>query len=174
MDGRSFSGTYSLPADIRDYLMCVEYLDVYNIEELIDLSEKSHKNSAWQDYHFDRDILRKNLEKMIGKTNYFTCMYRSEGKIIGYYFASLGTFLFSSVLLGMENGIYIEPEHRGARVAVTMHKEFIAWCDKMGVEPLVEVYFGESDRNAKVYQFFTKVGMIECGKVFRGGKNGLR
>jgi L-amino acid N-acyltransferase YncA len=173
MAGRSLAGTPDIPANIGDCIMTLEFLSLSNLTEALDFAELSHKDSAWQDYPFERGTLASNLEKMIGRDNYFTCIYRKEDKIVGYFFASLGSFLFSSVLLGMENGIYIEPEHRGGRVALTMYNAFVAWCVKLGVEPFVEIYFGENDSNQRVYQFFHKVGMIECGKVFRGGKHGL-
>lgn len=154
--------------------MPVEYLSFANIEEGVLFAEKSHVYSAWKDYPFDRDVLRANLIKMINNPSYFTCIYRKNGQIIGYWFATLGSFLFSDVLLGMENGIYIEKEHRGGMVAYSMYQEFIRWCETMKVEPFVEIYFGKDEDNEKVYNFFRKAGMIECGRVFRGGKNGLR
>lgn len=154
--------------------MSIEFLNETNLEEALDFAEKSHKDSAWQDYTFERPVLEQNLRKMIGNNNYFTCIYRADEKIVGYWFATLGSFLFSSVLLGMENGIYIEPAHRGGRIALIMYTEFVEWCVRKNVEPFVEIYFGENDSNQRVYQFFRSVGMIECGKVFRGGKNGLR
>lgn len=154
--------------------MGIEYLSEKNIEELLALVEISHPDSAWKDYPFKRDTLQKNIVKMIDKSNYFTCLYRKNESLVGYWFASVGSFLFSDKLLGMENGIYIKREHRGGRAAFLMYKEFIAWCDRLDVEPFVEIYFGTEVENTKTYSFFRRVGMVECGKVFRGGRHGLR
>lgn len=173
MDGRSFAGAHHFSPDIR-YNMTIEFLSLHNLSESLDFAEKSHLDSAWADYSFDRDELCKNLEQMIGKDQYFTCIYRKEGEIIGYFFASLGKFLFSKRLIGMENGIYIDQKHRGGRVAYLMYNEYLKWCGRLDVEPLVEIYFGSDDNNEKVYEFFLRSGMIECGRVFRGGSNGLR
>lgn len=154
--------------------MPIEFLSQENIEEMLTLSEVSQKDSAWKDYVFDREVLKKNLQKMIGDDHYFTCIYRKNEKIIGFFFATLGTFLFSNVLLGMENGIYIDREHRGGRVAFSMYRKFIDWCASHNAEPLIEIYFGSNDDNEKTYGFFRKIGMIECGRVFRGGIDGVR
>jgi GNAT superfamily N-acetyltransferase len=152
----------------------LEFLHGGIIEEALDFAERSHADSAWQDYVFERETLKKNLQQMEGNPSCFNCIYRKDGAIVGYFFAMLGTFLFSSKFLGMENGIYILPEHRGGRVALLMYNEFLAWCKKNDAEPFVEIYFGENDSNARVYRFFRKVGMTECGVVFRGGRNGMR
>lgn len=154
--------------------MGIEFLTHEKIDEACDFAEISHADSAWKDYPFERHVLGVNLARMVGNHNYFTCIYRKNGKIVGYFFATLGAFLFSSKMLGMENGIYIAPEHRGGRVALLMYNEFLGWCEQMKVEPMIEIYFGSDAGNSKVYEFFTKVGMIECGRVFRGGINGLR
>lgn len=152
----------------------LEYLTLDILEEALDFAALSHKDSAWGDYEFDREFLRRNLQKMIDSDTHFTCVYRKDGAIVGYFFATLGKFLFSDTLLGMENGIYIAKEHRGGKVAFKMFAAFLEWCLKMNAEPLVEIYFGEDSENEKTYQFFRKAGMIECGKVFRGGRDGLR
>lgn len=149
----------------------IEFLTEEILEEALDFAEKSHQYSAWKDYIFNRDVLRSNLKEMIGKSKYFTCIYRKDGKIIGYFFATLGQFLFSDVLLGMENGIFIEPEHRGGLIAIRMWKEFFNWCQRHNAEPFVDIYFGNDTENEKVYSFFRKLGMIECGRAFRGGRN---
>lgn len=154
--------------------MTIEYLDAGNLEEALDFAEKSHKDSAWQDYQFKREILRKNLLEMIGNPQYFTCLYRKDSTLVGYWFATLSSFLFSDVLLGMENGIYITPEHRGGKVAFSMWLAFKEWCDKNNAEPLAEIQFGDNESNQAAYTFFSRIGMIECGKIFRGGRHGLR
>lgn len=150
--------------------MPIEFLSAASLEEQLDISYVSYKDSAWQDYPFEREVLKKSLEPMIGKPEYFTCMYRKNGKIIGYFFATLGSFLWSSKLMGMENGVYIEKQHRGGIIAYSMYQEFIKWCKAMKVEPFVEIYFGKDEDNKKVYSFFIKAGMAECGRVLRGGK----
>lgn len=154
--------------------MPIEFLREETIDEMIELFRKGSEDSAWADYVFDADILRINLENMIGKDSKFACMYRKEGKIVGGFVASIGTLLFSAKPVGMENGIYVEPEHRGGRVALLLYNEFIKWCEKMKAEPLVEIYFSDESGNQKTYAFFRKVGMRECGRIFRGGKDGLR
>lgn len=152
----------------------LEYLSHEIMEETLDLAEKSHEDSAWKEHKFSRDVLRKNLERMVGNENYFTCVYRKNSQIIGYWFGYLGKFDFSDVTLGMESGIYIAKEHRGGRVAYKMGMAFLQWCKSKNVEPLVDIYFGSDENNEKTYQFFRKLGMIECGRSFRGGSLGLR
>lgn len=150
--------------------MGIEYLSEYNLEEALAFAERSHADSAWKDYPFKREVLRRNLVKMIARANYFTCLYRKDGELVGYWFAALQSFLFSDKLVGSENGIYIVPEQRGYLGAVCMWREFKAWCDRNGVEPLAEVQFGNAESNEKAYAFFEKLGMVECGRIFRGGK----
>lgn len=154
--------------------MSLEFLTLDIIGEALDFAELSHADSAWKDHAFDRSVLRRNLEKMTGNPNYFTCIYRKEGRIVGYWFAVLGQFLFSDVTLGIESGIYIAREHRGGLVAYKMARAFLEWCAGHKVEPLVDIYFGSDEDNEKTYQFFRKLGMIECGRSFRGGSHGLR
>lgn len=154
--------------------MTIEFLSHENIEEALDFAEKSHGDSGWKEYAFDRSVLRRNLIKMIGNPIYFTCLYRRHGVLIGYWFASLVSFLFSDAPLGSENGIYITPSQRGGIAAFMMYKEFKAWCDKNNVEPVAEVHFGDTESNEKAYSFFEGVGMVECGRIFRGGRNGLQ
>lgn len=152
--------------------MGVEFLNQDDVQEFMIIAEKCHKDSAWSDYPFDHTICAKNIKNMVVNDGGFVCIYRKKGEIIGFFLAKLGSPLFSNVLFGMESGIYIEREHRGGRVALLMYNEFREWCAKNNAESLVEIYFGED--NEKTYNFFRKVGMNECGKVFRGGKNGLR
>lgn len=152
----------------------IEYLTLDTLEEALDFAEKSHGHSAWKDFSFKKDILRQNLQKMIGDERFFTCMYRKEGELIGYFFARLGCFMFSDRMLGMENGIYITPEHRGGRVGYLMFRAYLDWCERGHLEPLIDVYFGEDKDNEKTYSFLRKLGMIECGRSFRGGNHGLR
>jgi len=152
----------------------IEYLTHETLEEALDFAEKSHGDSAWKDFPFKRDILRVNLQKMIGNEQFFTCMYRKDGVLVGYFFARLGYFLFSDRLLGLENGIYITPEHRGGRIGYRMFHAYLEWCRRQLSEPLIDVYFGEDKDNEKTYSFLRKLGMIECGRSFRGGNHGLR
>jgi GNAT superfamily N-acetyltransferase len=173
MAGRSFSRTYNLAGNFGNF-MTIEYLDGDNLEEALDFAEMSHANSAWQDYPFERGILRDNLIKMIGRSKYFTCLYRKNGEIIGYWFATLCVLLCSSKLRGEENGIYISPAHRGGRAAVLMYAEFKRWCDLNGAEPIASVQFSDGESNQKAYSFFKRLGMIECGRIFRGGNYGVR
>lgn len=153
--------------------MPIEFLDDKNIDELVEIFRNGHAASAWSDYVFDAKILRRNLASMIENPRDFACMYRKNGEIIGTWVASIGTFIFSSTPVGMESGIFIAPEHRGGRAALLMYNEFVKWCDKMGAEPFVEIYFSDNESNQKTYSFFEKVGMKECGKIFRGKKYGL-
>lgn len=150
--------------------MTIEFLSADNLEEALDFAEKFHVESAWGDYPFKRDILKKNLIIMIDKPSYFTALYRSSGAIVGCWFGSLGSFLFSDVLFGMENGIFIAPEHRSGMCAFSMYKAFKKWCDHHGVEPICEIQFGDND---KAYTFFTRLGMLECGKIFRSKRYGM-
>lgn len=152
----------------------IEELSMENIEEGLDFAQRSHADSAWGSFPFSREILRANIQKMIGDYRCFTCIYRKEGKIIGYFFGALGRFMFSDDLLGLEKGIYIAPEHRGGRVALAMFSAFITWCKERNAEPLIEIYFGNDKDNEKVYSFLRKVGMLECGRAFRGGTHELR
>lgn len=152
----------------------LESLAQENIEEALDFAEISHKDSAWKDYPFDREFLRKNLEKMIDSQNHFTCIYRRDGKIAGYWFAALCQLLCSKRLRGEENGIYILPEYRGGKVAWAMYIKYYEWCEKNEAEPVSSVQFGDEESNQKAYSFFKSLGMIECGRIFRGGNNGLR
>lgn len=153
--------------------MAIEFLSRENIGDLVALFHRGHTASAWSDYPFDPVFLRKNLDDMIGKPEYFACMYRKDGAVIGGWMASLGQFLFSEKLVGMENGIYVDRQHRGGRAALLMYNEFVKWCEKMGAEPFVEIYFSDYADNEKTYNFFRKAGMIECGRIFRSASHGL-
>ena len=147
----------------------MEVLTLSNFSEALDFAEISHADSAWKNYPFDRGLLAQNLEKMIGKDNYFTCIYRKDGKIIGYWFASLCRLLCSYKLRAEENGIYILPKHRGGKAAFAMWVKYKEWCDKHEAEPIAHVQFGDDSSNQKAYAFFNHLGMIECGRIFRGG-----
>lgn len=153
--------------------MSIEFLRESNLEELVALFRRGYHDSGWEHHSFDESYLRENLRQMIGKESDFACMYRKGDRIVGGFVASLGQFLFSRTLVGMENGIYIEPEHRGGRAAFLMYNEFVKWCDKMGAEPFVEIYFSDAESNQRTYNFFTKVGMVECGKIFRSKAHGM-
>lgn len=146
--------------------MTIEFLNTNNLEEILDVAEQSYRESIWANYDFSREYLKNNLIKILDNSNYFNCFYRKDNKLVGYFLARLGRFIFSEALLGMESGVYVLPEHRNSVIAPAMYKEFIAWCNEHKAEPLVEVYFGSD--NEKTYEFFKKQGLTECGKVFRG------
>ena len=112
-------------------------------------------------------FMRHNIEKTIGNEKCFSALFRSNGKIIGLMFASLGNFFFSKSLFGIESGMFVLPEHRGGRAAIAMYQEFIKWCDKNNAEPFVEIFFSDDDTNEKTYQFFRKSGLKDCGRMFR-------
>ena len=151
--------------------MGIEYLFLTDIDEFMDISKRCHADSDWADYAFDREVCKKNIAEIC--KGGFACVYRKNNEIVGFFLATLGSPLFSNRLFGMECGVYIVPEHRGGRVALLMYREFRQWCDKHDAEPLVEIYFSDDETNSKTYNFFRKSGMIECGKIFRGGQNGL-
>lgn len=153
--------------------MPIEFLNEENIDELVGIFRKGHSSSAWSHHPFDSRFLRKNLKEMIGNDAHFVCMYRKDDIIVGGWVASIGNFLFSKVPVGMEGGIYVEPEHRGGRIALLMYNEFVKWCKKMGAEPFVEIYFSHKEGNQKTYSFFEKLGMEECGKIFRSRAHGM-
>lgn len=146
----------------------LEFLSAGNLEEALDFAERSYVDSAWKDYPFDRELLKKNLQEMIDKSYSFTCLCRQDGKLVGYWFASLCRLLCSMKLRGEENGVYILPEHRSGRAALLMYKEYIKWCKKHDAEPMASVQFGDEEANQKAYAFFKRLGMIECGRIFRG------
>lgn len=154
--------------------MNIEALSLENLEESLDFAERSHRDSAWQDYVFDRGILRQNLLKMIDKPQYFTCLCRKNDKLVGYWFATLCRLLCSSKLRGEENGIYVTPDHRGGRAAYSMYKKYREWCEKNSAEPIASVQFGDGESNENAYAFFKGLGMVECGRIFRGGCDGMR
>lgn len=147
----------------------IEYLSVENLEEALDFAQVSHGDSAWKEYAFDRDVLRARLHKQIGNPKHLTCIYRSDGRIVGYFFATLGKFLFSDKRLGMENGIYVLPAYRAGRAAAQLFRVYLKWCRAREAEPLLEIYFGNDSANEKVYGLLRKLGLTECGRAFRGG-----
>lgn len=153
--------------------MSVETLSRENLEELIVLYERAHSMSAWSDYPFERETFRRNIESAIDNPACFNCLYRKDGVLVGCFLATLGSPIFSSALLGMENGVYVDPEHRGGRIAFAMKSAFDEWCALHNAEPFVEIYFGNDEENEKTYNFFSKTGMIECGKIFRSKRNGM-
>lgn len=152
--------------------MVLEPLTFENMEEGLDLAERSHTESTWQDYAFDRNFLKQNLEKRLNKVNYFTCLCRYNEKIVGYFMADLGQFLFNEASLGIERGFYVLPECRGGEAAYLMYRAYDKWCRDMKAEPLVDIYF--ADDNERTFQFLKSCGLKECGRVFRGGHHGVR
>ncbi len=154
--------------------MSIEFLNLDNLEEALDFAEMSHLNSAWQDYTFERDTLRANLIPRIGKSYYFNCLYRQDGEIIGYWLAALCRIMCSSKIRGEEDGIYVSKSNRGGRAAVMMYSEYKKWCILNHAEPVDYVHFGSDEDNKQAYAFFKGLGMIECGRIFRGGVSGMR
>lgn len=154
--------------------MGIEFLKSENVEEFMEIAEQCHKDSAWNCYPFNREVCARKIKSMTETPDDFVCIYRKNEEIIGFFLASIGEFLFSDISFGVENGVYVKKEHRGGRAALLMKNEFDKWCSRLHLaEPLVEVYFGENADNEKTYSFFEKSGMIECGRIFRGGNNGL-
>lgn len=143
-----------------------------NIDEVVEVYREAHASSFWKDYTFDSEILKQSLLDRIGKKDSFAWFCKSDGKIVGGFFGSLGRFPFCSDLFGMEEGIYVSPEHRGSRAALLLFTAFFNWCHSHDALPFLEIYYGED--NEKTYNFCKKMGLRECGKKFIGEKNGLR
>ena len=146
--------------------MILENITLNNLDEVMVLAERSHSESVWTDYAFDLAFCKQTVGETIGKEGHFSCVCRQEGELVGYFVASLGRSFFNKAFLAIENGVYVTPEARGGPAAFLMYKKFAEWCKMHNAESLVHVYFAED--NEKTYAFFKKVGMRECGKIFRG------
>jgi GNAT superfamily N-acetyltransferase len=144
--------------------MPIEFLTEENLAEGVAIAEQSHRESIWKDYPFDREIIERNLRTMIGNKRWFVAMYRKE-KIVGFFCAHLGQFLFSDRPFGIESGVYVAPEYRASHVAQVLYDEFAVWCELNKAEPFVEVYYGENNESA--YAFFKRQNLVECGRVFK-------
>lgn len=102
---------------------------------------------------FDRAIALENYQKSI-TTGDLALVAESGTEIVGYLFARMHGYAFAAGIFVSQEVVYVKPDKRGSRAAVSLLQEYIRWGEVVGAR---EILFGISngqhaDRAAKLFE----------------------
>lgn len=136
-----------------------------DVNDLLFLAEKAHNESSYSKYNFVKDYALNIINEIINNPNEkFGIKLEINNKIIGFFVGKIVNIGFCDLLIGMDDGFYIEKEYRGSKAAFLMFIEFKKWCIMKKAIPAVFIHY--ANNNEKTYEFCKKMGMIEKGKFF--------
>lgn len=102
---------------------------------------------------------------VIAHPSVFYAFYTREGgNRCGFFIGTLADQFFGDDLIGMDMGVYIEPEHRGGMGAVRMVQAFESWAKANGAK---EIYLSQSSGVDidKTVRFYEGLGYNKAGFV---------
>ena len=115
---------------------------------------------------YDRDMVRKSLERMIQQPNRCLLQAEIEGKVIGGLIGVVAPHPWSPAVGASIESYFVLPEHRGSLAAVKLLHGFKRWAKAQGA---VRMYVGvTSGRDIeRADRLLKRLGFSFCGGNYR-------
>jgi len=148
--------------------MIVRDATVDDVVVIVALAERMHKHSGYRDFNFSRDKFFRLLNYMLQEPRHddFVFVCEQDGEIIGGFMGEISTHFFGDDKVSYDLGLFVKPEHRGARVASLLIAEYINRAKNAGVVDITIANSIGGDYK-KVGELFTTMGFTQVGGVFK-------
>lgn len=127
--------------------MKIEIAGPEHIEELVDLGQSMHAESALTHLPLDVERVRKTFRAALEDDKGMYCLFlarSSEGMPAGWLFGTITRPWFTDALVAHDHAFFVAPEFRGTSAAIKLLKVFRRWAEK---------------RNARVLNVSQRVGV---------------
>lgn len=112
---------------------------IEDLDGLINLSARFHKESRWRQYPYTRARWKNTLA--FCQENHFLWVHEAAGEVDAFMAGLCAPMMFSDALNATELALYVAPEARTGRTAIVLINRFIEWATEKGA---VECVAGSS------------------------------
>lgn len=150
----------------------VELIIPQHVDDLMPLLQDQHAE-GYPHLDFSEVKIRWFIDKIIRDLdrdlrNCFLCYKGHE--LIGYAYASVDEFIFSTQKFAHVEMIYVVPEYRGSRAYLKLMKAYEEWARLRGcVEFWAGVAIPDRERADKISNTLEKVGYSRYGYIHKKG-----
>jgi len=138
-----------------------------DIEKLIEMGERMHKESAYAFLPFDRDKVRRLMISYINDHETQCGLVAEEGGVVvGMFAGYLSDYFFCDEKVACDIILYVDREHRGSSAAVRLVRGFCNWARERGAR---EICLGVSTEiNPRTTgRFYEKMGLSYSGSLYK-------
>ena len=145
--------------------MNVETITLATKPQFIDICMLIHSQSELQHLPISRDKVDLLADRCMYNTQWFGRVAVDDGAVVGAMCGYVQPLIYSDVMLGVEEGIYVMPHavNRG-KIAKSLLLEFVAWCRGHGVADIRTGVISNIDNLAAdvLYRYngFKRIGTI--------------
>lgn len=139
----------------------IRFANTADIPAITNMAERMMASSSFNTLTFSPVRFSELCEALI--SNGFALVAERDNKLIGGLLADAVKPWYSMDLIGIDYGLYIEPEHRSGMLAAKMVKQFENWCDDMEVK---QIRLGISTGDLSVSKLYQALGYVSTGELF--------
>lgn len=138
-----------------------------DVEPLIEMGKRMHKESAYAFLPFDREKVRRLMISYIDDSETQCGLVAEEsGILVGMFAGYLTDYFFCEEKVACDLILYVDREHRGSSAAVRLVRGFCNWARNHGAR---EVCLGVSTEiNPETTgRFYEKMGLSHSGGLYK-------
>ncbi len=138
-----------------------------DVDRLVELGERMHREGAFASLPFDRDKVRQFAARYAtGAPGRLGLAAEVDGKVAGMFAGSISEYFFCHEKIACEMVLYVEPEYRGTSAAARMIRAFREWAAGLGAR---EVCLGTSIEllPEATGRFFEVLGFRRVGAIYK-------
>ena len=138
-----------------------------DIELLIEMGERMHKEGAYAFLPFDREKVRRFIISYIDDHEIQCGLVAEEGGVVVGMFAGYVTdYFFCDAKVACDMILYVDREHRGSSAATRLIRAFRDWASERGAR---EICLGVSTNihPETTGHFYEKMGLSHSGALYK-------
>lgn len=142
---------------------------IEDIPVLVKMSAAMQQESPrYQHVSFNANVMGNFLTGMIESPDRCVFVAEDDGAVVGMFGGVMGQYFFSlDTNYACDIGLYVVPEMRGRRHAYALLKEYEKWALGKGISPMNITISVAASNDAKVHEFFTRLGFVHIGGLYR-------
>lgn len=138
-----------------------------DIEQLVKMGERMHKESAYAFLPFNHEKVRRLMLSYIADHETQCGLVAEEGDVVvGMFAGFLTDYFFNDEKVACDMVLYVDREYRGSSAAVRLIRAFCDWASERGA---AEICLGVSTAiNTEVTgRFYQKMGFNTMGAIYK-------
>ncbi|WP_262696462.1 GNAT family N-acetyltransferase [Kordiimonas aquimaris] len=137
-----------------------------DIDDLMVQAELFHAESSYKNIPINQDKLRGFYKaQVILETSLILVAYQGK-QLVGHFVAHIYDFYFSEERSAADLILYVTPEKRGSRAALTFIRQYHEWCTVNGVVD-ASLSISTDINPGKTSRFYSKLGFPLAGHLHK-------
>lgn len=146
--------------------MTIRPATIDDLPYIINLAADMHAESRYRNLTFRADRLGHLAAMMIGDDDGLVLVAEHQGDIVGGMIAQvMRNHWFAGEPVAYEYGVFIQPEHRGRMMGVTMVKRFVAWAEEKGAA-MIDLAITTGITAPRTGAIYEKLGFAKVGAIY--------